>query len=301
MAAREDLCRVHRPDLVDELLALDGCDAQLDEDTGISPGSIRAARRAAGAAVEAGAAVAREGGQHLCLVRPPGHHAEPGRSMGFCLFNNLALAIASARGHGMRRVMVLDWDVHHGNGTQEAFWSDPDVLVVDLHQRSHYPGTGAATETGGSGAEGRTVNVPLPPGCGDRDYLAVFDRLAVPLADAFVPELVCVAAGFDAHADDPLGDMRVSDRGFGQLAARTRALADRHAHGRLLLTLEGGYELAALGRSVGRCVDGVLDGPPRQDPPMEDPHTRAAAGPARVHDVLEQVARIHGEHWPLGA
>lgn len=263
LADADALRRVHTPRHVDRLLALADRAEVIDADTSLSPGSIHAARLAAGALLDAVRAVgAPEASDRraMCLVRPPGHHAEPDRAMGFCLFDNVAVAAEAALASGVaQRVLIIDWDVHHGNGTQAAFYDRDDVLVFDLHQHPHYPGTGALDERGQGAGLGYTVNCPLPAGLGDDDYLAVVDRLLPDVAARFDPDLVLVSAGFDAHADDPLGGMRVSAAGFAQLCARARAIADRHAQGRLVLTLEGGYDLPALRSSVAGCL-GVLAG-----------------------------------------
>ena len=182
--------------------------------------------------------------------------------MGFCLFNQVAMAAHALRAeHGLERIAVVDWDVHHGNGTQTQFWNDRDVLFVSLHQFPFYPGTGALTEVGGGDAEGSTVNLPMPAGCGDVEYEAVFREIVVPVLRAFNPEFVLVSAGFDAHAQDPLGSMLVTQAGFRSLASQLHEFADQHCGGRLALALEGGYDLGALGASV-REVAGVLTGLP---------------------------------------
>ncbi len=283
--SREDLLRVHDAAHVDRILALRGRVAGLDPDTAVSPGSVDAALLAAGAAVQAVDA----GGRAFALVRPPGHHAVPSRAMGFCLFNNVAVAAARALASGRRRVLVVDWDVHHGNGTQDAFYDRDDVLFFSTHQFPFYPGTGAAHEQGRGQGEGYTVDVPLPPGLGDGDYAIVFAELLVPIADAFRPDLVLVSAGFDAHRDDPLGGMAVTEEGFAALCGVVRDLADRHAEGRLVLALEGGYDLQGLARSVRACVD-VLGG---ATPP---PPARASA---RGEAALTAAQTAQRRHWKV--
>ncbi|MGH7292233.1 MAG: histone deacetylase family protein, partial [Myxococcota bacterium] len=191
----------------------------------------------------------------FAVVRPPGHHAEPDRAMGFCLFNNVAIGAAYLRArYGLERVLVVDWDVHHGNGTQHVFEADRDVLFASLHQFPFYPGTGALDEQGHDRGLGATVNLPLPAGCGDAEYGLLFDSLLAPLLSAFKPEIILVSAGFDAHARDPLGGMRVSTAGFGLFAQRLCAVADDVCGGRIALALEGGYDLEALADSVGEVV-----------------------------------------------
>ncbi|MFZ5470964.1 MAG: histone deacetylase, partial [Myxococcota bacterium] len=233
---------------------------QLDPDTAMSEKSYDTAVLAAGAAVQAVEEVlAGRASNAFALVRPPGHHAETARAMGFCLFNNVAIAAETARRVGAARVLVLDWDVHHGNGTQAAFWKRRDVMYLSSHQFPFYPGTGAPFEIGEGEGEGYTVNCALPGGQGDADYGCVFHELFIPVAEAYRPELVLVSAGFDAHRADPLGGMRVTERGFAAMCSAVKDLADRVCQGRLVLVLEGGYDLDALNDSVRACIE-VLSG-----------------------------------------
>ncbi|MFN7133301.1 MAG: histone deacetylase [Myxococcales bacterium] len=258
-ATRVELERIHAPSYVEALARLERATAELDPDTFTAPGSYRAALRAAGAAVGlVDALLDGEADNGFALVRPPGHHAEPARAMGFCLFNNVAVAAAHAVHRGLERVAVVDWDVHHGNGTQRAFEDRRDVLFVSTHRFPFYPGTGAAEERGGGAGEGFTVNVPLPGGLGDGDYGAVFEALVLPVLEAYAPQLVLVSAGFDPHAADPLGGMRVSEEGFAAMCAALRDVAVAH-RAPLGLVLEGGYDLGALGRSARACTE-VLAG-----------------------------------------
>lgn len=259
-ATEAELAAVHQSSYLALLGALGGRAVQLDPDTATSPGSWQAARLAAGAAVEAVEEVAAGRAKNaFALVRPPGHHAEPAGSMGFCLLNNAAVAAEAARRQGAARVAVLDWDVHHGNGTQHVFESRADVLYLSSHQFPFYPGTGAPEEVGRGGGKGFTVNCALPPGQGDADYGAVFTDVFLPALESFAPELVIVSAGFDAHARDPLGGMRVTERGFAAMCSAMVDVAARSAGGKLVLLLEGGYDLAALAASVRACVE-VLAG-----------------------------------------
>src|SRR3954468_1430108 len=223
-APREALERVHTRAYVDSILRLRGQSADLDPDTSVSPGSVDAALLAAGSAIDAvDAVMTGPAASAFALVRPPGHHAEPARAMGFCFFNNIAIAAAHARArHGCRRVLIIDWDVHHGNGTQAAFYSDSSVLFVSFHQFPLYPGTGAPRELGPGPGLGYTINLPMPAGMGDGDYAAIFDLVVSPIADACAPDLVLVSAGFDAHRADPLGEMRLTELGFRHLCAAAR-------------------------------------------------------------------------------
>jgi acetoin utilization deacetylase AcuC-like enzyme len=255
-ATEEEILRVHDAAHIARLATLAGRTAALDPDTLLSPGSHHAALCAAGAAVDAVTAVLRgDCANAFVLSRPPGHHAERRRAMGFCLLNNVAIAAEAARALGAQRVAIIDWDVHHGNGTQNSFWGRNDVLFVSTHEEGNYPGTGAAAEIGSGEGRGFTVNCPLPPGQSDADYGAVFESLILPVANAFNPELVLVSAGFDAHAADPLGGMNLTERGF---AAMTSALGGL-ASGKVVLVLEGGYHLGALAGSVHACLE-VLRG-----------------------------------------
>ncbi|MCI0572894.1 MAG: histone deacetylase [Myxococcaceae bacterium] len=259
-ATFEELARVHTLAHLRMLEDLRGRSVALDEDTLTSPDSVDAAMLAAGAAVGAVEAVLRGEAPHaFALVRPPGHHAEPDRAMGFCLLNNVAVAAEAARALGARRVLVVDWDVHHGNGTQAAFWERRDVLYQSVHQFPYYPGTGEVLEIGAGEGRGYTVNVPLPAACGDSDYGAVFEELLLPIGRAYRPDLVLVSAGFDPHQDDPIGGMRVTERGFAAMCTSVRELAAETCGGKLVLVLEGGYTLGGLARSVHACLE-VLEG-----------------------------------------
>jgi acetoin utilization deacetylase AcuC-like enzyme len=260
-ARREELLRVHQAAYVDELAAqLPGQSGYLDADTYFSPKTWDAALHAAGGLIELQDRIL-DGtlDRGLALVRPPGHHAEPDRAMGFCLLSNVALAASAARARGVERVLIYDWDVHHGNGTQEAFYADPSVLFICSHQSPLYPGTGDEDEIGTGPGRGYTVNLPLEPGASDAELLHVVDEVVAPAARAFRPGLVLVSAGFDAHAHDPLAQLQVTTAGFGRMAARMAALADEVSGGRLLLALEGGYALAALAESVSTVLRALLE------------------------------------------
>ena len=280
-AGRSALTLAHAPHYVDRLLQLSGRSAVLDPDTRIGPRSIDAARLAAQAAPEAVRAVLAGAARGaVCLTRPPGHHAESARAMGFCVFNSAAVAAAAAVAeHGCRRVLIFDPDVHHGNGTQEIFYARSDVLYLSLHQYPWYPwSTGAAGETGAEEGRGYTVNAPLPAGCGDAEYALALERVALPLVRAWRPDLVIVSAGFDAHAADPLGGMRLSAAGlrglFGRLFAVLGQLGIPWA-----ATLEGGYAPAAVRDGVA-----ALLAPPAAEPPAPQrvmPEAAAAISAAR--------------------
>ena len=230
-------------------------------DTHVGPGSLRAARAAAGAVCAAVDAVTDgTAEQAFCALRPPGHHARPDHGMGFCIFNNVAVAARHAiRAKGLGRVLIADWDVHHGNGTQDIFYEDPDVLFFSAHQSPWYPGTGAASETGAGKGAGSTINCPFPAGSGRTEILGAFRERLLPAAEAFRPDLVMVSAGFDSRLGDPLGRFRLEDGDFREMTLLLREVADRHADGRLVSALEGGYSLDGLAAGVASHVGALLE------------------------------------------
>jgi acetoin utilization deacetylase AcuC-like enzyme len=232
----------------------------LDPDTSMSPGTLQAAYVAAGGALAGVDAIMAQEVDHVfCAVRPPGHHAEAGQAMGFCFFNNVAIAARYLqKKYGLTRVLIVDWDVHHGNGTQHSFENDPSVLFFSTHQYPHYPGTGRGTERGKGAGEGFTINVPMEAGEGDDEYRAVFQKVLIAAADDFKPEFVIISAGFDAHKDDPLASMGLTESGYAELTKIVAGIATRHANGRILSSLEGGYNLTALAASVEAHIKTLL-------------------------------------------
>jgi acetoin utilization deacetylase AcuC-like enzyme len=258
-AALDDLLRVHPRQFVDRLLAAvpQAGHVGVDADTVMSPQSGEAALRAAGAVAAAvDAVVASEAANAFCAVRPPGHHAEPNRAMGFCLFNNIAVGALRARAmHGLARVAVVDFDVHHGNGTQARFLDDPSLFYGSTHQSPLYPGTGAAGETG---VGGNIVNVPLRPMAGGAQFRQGMERIMLPALDAFAPEMVLISAGFDAHRSDPLAQLMLEEADYTWATEQLCAIARRHAGGRVVSTLEGGYDLGALGASAAAHVRALM-------------------------------------------
>jgi acetoin utilization deacetylase AcuC-like enzyme len=258
-ATREQLLRVHTPEHVERILAIapDEGTVRLDEDTLMSPGSAEAALRAAGAVVAAvDAVLGSDGGQAFCAVRPPGHHATPDRAMGFCLFNNVAVGAAHAIAeYGLKRVAIADFDVHHGNGTQDIFAREPRVLFISSHQMPLYPETGRADERG----VGNIVNAPLSPGDGSYEFRELWESTLIPKLHAFKPQLLLISAGFDAHRNDPLADLRLGSEDYAWITQRLVDVARAHAQGRVVSTLEGGYNLLALSTSAAAHVGELLE------------------------------------------
>jgi acetoin utilization deacetylase AcuC-like enzyme len=258
-AALDDLIRVHPRRFVDRLLAAvpQAGHVGIDADTVMSPQSGAAALHAAGAVAAAvDAVIAGEADTVFCAVRPPGHHAEPNRAMGFCLFNNVAVGALRARQvHGLARVAVVDFDVHHGNGTQASFWDDGSLFYGSTHQWPLYPGTGSSGETG---VAGNIVNVPLPPMSGSQAFRQGMTRVLLPALDSFAPEIVLISAGFDAHRDDPLAQLLLDEADYTWATEQLLDIARRHAGGRVVSTLEGGYDLAALGASAAAHVHALM-------------------------------------------
>jgi acetoin utilization deacetylase AcuC-like enzyme len=267
-ATREQLERVHSAahiDAIEELSERGG--GPIDLDTVASAGSWNAALHAAGGAVHAAERLKSGGGFAFCGLRPPGHHAERDRAMGFCLLNNVAVAAAHAIAElGVERILVLDWDVHHGNGTEAIFYDSPQVLYMSIHQSPLYPGTGAATDVGSGEGEGYTVNLPVPPGSGPDQFLSLVQTVVVPIGLEWRPDLICISAGYDAHRDDPLANCELDDAAYGEMAATMRDLAAELGVP-VLICLEGGYSLGALSRSVVATLEAFTsDRAPRTAP-----------------------------------
>jgi acetoin utilization deacetylase AcuC-like enzyme len=293
-ATRAELLRVHSERHLAALDQTAGRAVSLDPDTATSPESRDVALLAAGAAVGGVDAIVQSRAMRvLALVRPPGHHAERERAMGFCLYNNVAVAAAHALSLGMERVVIIDYDVHHGNGTQWIFYDDPRVLYISTHQYPFYPGTGAADEVGRGRGAGFTLNVPMEAGATDGDYRGVFSALVTPVIDQFKPELVMISAGFDAHERDPLARMRLSTPGYALLTKALCDAADRHCHGRVVAVSEGGYDLVALQACLQSTVS-VLDG--AQAPPTQ----AEVLGPtARSSAAIAAVRAAQAKYWKL--
>jgi acetoin utilization deacetylase AcuC-like enzyme len=296
LATESELALVHNPFYIKTVANTEGkIHAQLDPDTGLSARSFEIARLAAGGLLQGvDTLLAHDPGpltprSIFAFVRPPGHHAEPDRGMGFCLFNNVAIAARYARQtYGLKRILIVDWDLHHGNGTQLAFYDDPAVLFFSSHQYPYYPGSGGFNESGSGKGEGFTVNAPFPTGFGDAEYLSVYARILEPIALDYMPELILVSAGFDPFAQDPLGGMNVTGEGFGALAGLVQDIAHRTCGGRVLITLEGGYHPEGL-RSGVRAVLQTLLGRPAPAPKN--------APSADVEGVIERIIGVHKKYW----
>jgi acetoin utilization deacetylase AcuC-like enzyme len=287
-ATRDELLRVHAASYLERIEAIRGRAVALDPDTYTSPETIDVALLAAGATIQAVEHAVARRDPAFALVRPPGHHAERDRAMGFCIFNNVAVAAAAALANGLARVAIVDIDVHHGNGTQSMFYDDPRVLYISTHQFPFYPGTGAADEVGEGTGAGFTVNIPLEAGSGDADYdhaYAFVERVL----DQFAPELLLVSAGFDAHADDPLASMFATTNGYANVVARLKRAADRHCP--IALVTEGGYDLDALRGCLDASI-GVLTG-------TQMPESVSASSAPRAERALRAVRAAQARFWKL--
>ena len=292
-ASVEELSRVHSPGYISyvESFAQRG-GGWLDADTVVSPASYDVACYAAGGAIAAVDAVMNgEVQSAFALVRPPGHHAMRWEAMGFCLFNNIAIAAQHAiSSYQLERILIADFDVHHGNGTEDAFYDDPHVLYFSTHQFPHYPGTGRVDEIGAGLGEGFTVNVPLPAWCGDEEYLQVFAEVLAPVARRFGPQLILVSAGYDSHWADQLSLMQLSVTGFAEMMRVLKRLADELCDGRIVLTLEGGYHLEALASSVRATFDVLLGNSEIVDPLGQPPGVRRAPP---IDALIRAIKEIH--------
>ena len=294
-ATDEEILLVHSPSYLNQVKATATHPASaLSADTLTCDRSYPVAAIAAGGTIEAIRQVVAGTLSHaLVLARPPGHHAERTRAMGYCIFNNVAIGSMAARtAMGLARVMVVDWDLHHGNGTQHIFERDPSVFFFSSHQFPHYPGTGHFTETGQGPGEGTTMNVPLSRGCGDGEFAAIYQRLLTPVALAFKPQLILVSAGFDIHAADPLGGMKVTPAGFAGLTRLVLDIARQICAGRVVFCLEGGYDADALADSALAMID-ELTGQTSTDVDA----MAASADPGRLNTIVDRCIHTHRRFW----
>jgi acetoin utilization deacetylase AcuC-like enzyme len=295
LATTDELALIHDPFFIQSIAATEGkARCQLDPDTGTSARSCEIARLAAGGLLQAVDTLLTP---HSALstphsifafIRPPGHHAEADRAMGFCLFNNVAIAAAYAKEkHGLKKILIVDWDLHHGNGTQHSFYDDPSVLYFSSHQYPYYPGSGNYDQVGSGPGEGFTVNAPFPTGFGDDEYIRVYSEILKPIALEYKPELVLVSAGFDPYIKDPLGGMEVTGSGFGALASIVRDIAEQTCGGKVLLTLEGGYNPEGLREGVRAVLQAFLK-------PLQA--ITAPAAPA-ADRVIRNIISIQKKYW----
>jgi acetoin utilization deacetylase AcuC-like enzyme len=292
-ATDDELRRVHTGGHVARVKTFAGREGDLDVDTYVSRGSTAAALRAAGGALELVDALQQGADFGFALSRPPGHHALAETSMGFCIFNNAALAAAHARSLGIERVMIVDWDVHHGNGTEAVFYDRSDVLFLSLHQSPFYPGTGAVGDVGHGQGVGYTVNLPLPAGANDEVYLTAFERIVLPVVRQYAPQLTIVSAGYDAHKSDPLGQMALTETVFGAMTQGLRRVLPSGGRGNLMFLLEGGYDLGGLEASVRATVT-ALSVPVGSD--LGQPVHELATPWQRQ---LDAAARLHRSRWEI--
>lgn len=291
LATHDEVGLVHDARLIDQVAASARYEAAaFDTDTRVCARSYETALLATGGLLSVlDAILEREVDNGFALVRPPGHHAERNRAMGFCLFNSVAVGAQYLRARcGLHRVLIMDWDLHHGNGTQHSFYDDPGVLYVSAHQYPYYPGTGAAEETGRGSGEGYTVNLPMPRGWGDADFQPLFEDIVDPICRQFEPEFVLISAGFDAHRRDPLGGLNMTEEGFAHLARVLLRIARDHADGRCAAILEGGYDLEGLSGSVLRVLDEMGGADLDVTPPEYDRRGR-----------LPQVRTVQQGYWEL--
>lgn len=293
MATVDDISLVHDKQYISYIREFsEKGGGQLTPDTVMSAASYEAALYAVGGVIKATDVVmAGELDSVFALVRPPGHHATDGHAMGFCLFNNVAIATKYALNrYGLERIAIVDFDVHHGNGTQEAFYNDPKVLYISSHQSNHYPGTGSINEIGDGQARGTTVNIPLPTGCGDDEYQRIFRQIVVPVVKRFNPQLIMVSAGYDAHWTDELAMMQVTITGFGQITGIIKEIAGEMCGGRLVFSLEGGYNLTALSSSVRATFDVLVGNTDIADKLGKSPFKVKAPD---ITSLIKKIKEIH--------
>lgn len=287
-AGLEEIQYIHSKEYVEKARKYSELEMNLDPDTVLCRDSFDVALRAAGGAITAVDSVLDGLDSSFALVRPPGHHATPAKGMGFCIFNNIAIAARHAQKRGKKRVLIVDWDVHHGNGTQDAFYDDPSVLYFSTHQYPHYPGTGWFDEVGKGDGEGYNINVPLPAGTDDSGFIAAFMEILVPAARQFQPEIVLISAGQDAYNMDGLAQMRMTAQGFSALASIVKSIAKESCEGKVAAVLEGGYDLDLLARSVAAILEVLMGKEVEKITHQIAPQVRAR---------LDEVKKIQQKFW----
>ena len=281
---------IHTPEYIEKARRDSELEIPLDVDTPLCKESFNVALLAAGGAITSVDAIIDTVDTSFALVRPPGHHAEPDRGMGFCIFNNAAIATRHAQKRGRERVLIVDWDVHHGNGTQEAFYDDPTVLYFSTHQYPHYPGTGWLDEAGSGEGKGYNINVPLPAGTDDAGFIAAFEEILVPAALEFKPDLVLISAGLDAGTGDGLAQMRMSVNGFAILASIVKSIAKKTCNGKIAAVLEGGYYLKFLAHSVSAILEVFMG---------KEAKRKDSAASGRVRERIDEIKKVQSEFWNI--
>lgn len=291
-ATKEEITLVHDPKYFDLIQSTKGkIRVFLDPDTSTCPVSFDAAVKAVGGMLDATDKVMKgEVNIAFPLVRPPGHHAERNRAMGFCLFNNVAVGAAYAsKVYGVKRILIVDWDLHHGNGTQNMFYDSSEVLYFSTHQYPYYPGTGSVNEIGVQNGFGYTINVPIHPGMGDKEYIKIFFEILKPVIEQYKPELILVSAGFDTYLGDPLGGMSVTSKGFAQMTRFLKEMADSYCSGKLVLILEGGYNLEGLWESTKAVIEELLE---KNKTDYGDLTVKT-----KVEPIIERVKKVQSAFW----
>lgn len=289
-AALDEIRYIHSPEYIEKARSHSELELPLDPDTILSKDSFNVALLAAGGAITGVDALLDGTDSSFALVRPPGHHAEPDRGMGFCIFNNIAISARHAQKKGKKRILIVDWDVHHGNGTQEAFYDDPSVLYFSTHQYPHYPGTGWLDEVGSGDGEGYNINVPLPAETDDSGFIAAFEEILVPAALEFMPDMILISAGQDACANDGLAHMRMSVGGFAVLASIVKSIAKETCDGKLGAVLEGGYDLELLSNSVAAVLNVFMG---------LEPARKESAVSQKVRVRLEEIKQVQRKYWHI--
>lgn len=297
-ALREELELVHDPTYIDRIASTAGkSHVYLDPDTSTSPKSYEAALKAAGSFVSLVKKVFKgELENGFAFIRPPGHHAESDRAMGFCLFNNIAIAAKVLERDGVERIAIVDWDLHHGNGTQHTFYDTSKVLYFSTHQYPYYPGTGDLNEIGKDDGVGYTINVPLSPGAGDAEYVFIYKNILTPVLEQYKPEIILVSAGFDPYYRDPLGGMRVTEEGFAYIAYIILDVAKRVCGGKVAITLEGGYNISGLASSCEKVLEVLLGD---FSPPASKMEELVSKGKKTEADLYEKLKNILGGFWDI--